>query len=246
MTLLFLHFDLIVFRNMSNRPSSTSSSSCDAAAKRRSSTGRPSCRPRPATTASATSQTPTSTTTTNQWGASRGTSWKDPALCWGTTTWWSWSRSSLCRGSSPPAHLARLLSPPRAVRPNSRDFWSFWNPQTWRKNQQWLWGQPQARQQPLQRPAPLVAKRGHNPQIRHSVLGSCSVSANRRGRWWAWTWPSQRHSLLTRTQAGLTWTPARRSYTLMSRRRQNPDKQLMWKTPPRVNKVCKKSSDLRD
>lgn len=245
-TLLFLHLDSMVFRNTSNRPSSTSSSSSAAAAKRRSCTVRPSCRPRPATTATATSQTPTSTTTTNQRGASRGTSPKDPALCWGTTTWWSWSRSSLCRGSSPPAHRARPLSRPRAARPNSRDFWSSWSPRTWRKNQQRLWGQPRAPQRPPQRPAPLVAKRGHNPPTRPSVPGSCSASANRRGRWWAWTGPSQRPSLPTRTPAGPTWTPARRSYPPTSRRRPNPDKRLMWKTPPRVNKECQQSSDLRD
>lgn len=242
--LLLWLFHSIVFRNMSNRPSSTSNSSSDAAAKRRSSIVRPSCRLRPAMTVTATSLTVTSTTTTNQWGASRGTSRKDPTLCWGTTMWWSWSRSSLCRGSSRPAHLARLLSRLRGARPNSRDFWSSWSPRKWRKNQQWPRGEPRGRQRPPWRPR--VAKRGHNPQTRHSAPGSCSVSANRRGQWWAWTGPSRRHSLLTPTRAGPTWTPARKSYPLTSRISWNPDKHMMWKTPPRVSRQPKKSSGFRD
>lgn len=70
------------FRSTSSRPSSTSSSSSDADVKRRSSSDRPSCRPRPARRAS-TGQTPSTSTTTTK---HRGASPRDPALCWGTTT----------------------------------------------------------------------------------------------------------------------------------------------------------------
>lgn len=198
-----LHFNTPPFRSMRSRPSSISKSSSDVDARRRSSSVRLSFRLRPVRRASTTSQTPsTSTTMTKQVGASQGTSLKGPAPCWGLTMWWSLSRSSLFRGSSPPARHAPQPSLQQEGRQNSRDFWSSWSHQRWKKSQRWRSEQPPVQQCPPQ--FLLVDRRGPSLPTGHSVRGSCSVSASRRVLWCSRMGHSSPHRVLTLSPTELT------------------------------------------
>lgn len=218
---------------MSSRPSSTSSSSSDVGVRRKSSSVRPSCRPKPVRRASTTRQTPSTSITTTKHRTSQGTSRRDPALCWGTITSWSWSKSSLFRGSSPPAAHAHQLSPQQEARRSFPDFWNSWSRLSWKKSQQLQLELLQVPRSPLR--LPLVARTGHSPPTEHSVLENCSISASLKAQLCVWMGRSHQPRLLMLRPTGLTWTPPQRNCPLMSQKKENPDNWPIQKTQ-RANK----------